>query len=120
MSDDFKTPCCGFDTSIPRPPPHGEVLTQLPYPPTEVDHLHSKSVICWNPYNKLVQCHKCGTVYTPADDVMLELIMLATDEQMAEAYRRAGKDMPQVVAKTRQVLLDAVKASEEEEGGSTS
>ncbi len=110
MADDFKTPCCGFDTSKPRTPPRGEVLKQLRYPPTEADYLHAKSIICWNPGNRLVQCHNCGTIFIGLEDeVMLELITLVTDEQMAEAYRRAGKDLSAAAASTRQVLIDALE-----------
>lgn len=39
-----KTPCCNYAVSIDQP--H--------YP------------VAWNPFNRVVQCHNCGTTYEPA------------------------------------------------------
>ena len=39
----MKTKCCNYN------PPKDQ-----PYP------------VMWNPYNKVVQCHNCGTVYEPS------------------------------------------------------
>ncbi len=95
MSDDFKTPCCGYDTSRDE---------------------RTKSVIMWNPYNRVVSCHNCGTTYIALDDdVISELILLATDDQMREAHRRAGKDISEAAEKTRKILLDAVEQFKDRE-----
>ena len=91
-TDDYKTPCCDYDTSRDE---------------------HTKSVIMWNPYNRVVQCHNCGQIYISiTDDVVAELVLLATDEQMAEAYKNAGQDMNKAAEHTRKVLLEAVKQFE--------
>lgn len=36
------TPCCGRQYPL-----------TIPYP------------VCWNPFNKVVQCHSCGQLYAP-------------------------------------------------------
>ena len=31
------------------------------------DHFHeSRHPVYWNPFNKVVQCHKCGTIFIPS------------------------------------------------------
>ncbi len=88
MTDDYRTPCCDYDTGR--------------------DQL-TKFVIRWNPGNRVVQCHNCGQVYIAIpDEVVAELILLSTDEQMAEAYKLAGQDMNKAAEHTRKVLLEAV------------
>ncbi len=67
-TEDFKTPCCDYDTSRDG---------------------RTKSIIMWNPYNRVVSCHNCGTVFIAFD------------------HEEAAK-------KTREVLAQAVRELEEE------
>jgi len=106
---DVSTPCCGYDTAKDMRLSWWERLRRF-----WRGDPSSRSVICWNPYNGVVQCHACGQMYLPIDDrVLLELLFVATDEQLAEAYDRAGESMPEAADRTKKAILDAVKLVED-------
>lgn len=44
----MKTQCCDYEPS-----------SGIPYP------------VFWNPFNGVVQCHNCGTVYVPQKEVLM-------------------------------------------------
>jgi hypothetical protein len=48
-SAEFKTPCCGYDTS------------------KDGQGGRSQFVIMWNAFNRVVQCHNCGAQFKLVD-----------------------------------------------------
>jgi hypothetical protein len=102
---------------------HGEhVCTAIRTPCCGLDTVSNPDVICWDPYDKVVECYNCDAKFRmlQPDDQHVEgdepFRLLALGERMvALAEKLEGKFTTSAVINYLQASRDALDANEEEE-----